>query len=429
MIPVYKGDEIATFLKRRDERRESVGKEVQALVEDILLDVKQKGDEALFAYTLQFDRADIQSIGVQVSKEEIETSVNLLPEGMIDIFKEAAENIREYHAKGKFESWQYEKATGIVLGQKVTPLNRIGVYAPGGRAVYPSSVLMACIPAQVAGVNEIAVVSPCNKEGQVHPGILAACHILGISEVYRIGGAQAVGALAYGTDSISPVDKIVGPGNMYVAEAKRQVFGICDIDMIAGPSEVVVLADNSADPAFVAADLIAQAEHDPSASSICIIPESVDPQKIVHAIETQSQFLDRVSIFEESLKKWGGILVVDNMEKVFILSNQLAPEHLGVHTSDPMKDLDSIQNAGAIFVGHYSPESIGDYWAGPNHILPTDQTARFSSPLGTEDFLKRSSIISYSKDALKQCGAKVQKFAKLEGLDGHANAIAQRLAE
>ncbi len=428
MIPVYKEKDIDTFLKRRDDRRETTGKEVQEIVADILQDVRIKGDEAILAYTLQFDRTDLSSKGIRISEKEIAEAADQLPEGILEIFKEAADNIRKYHAKNNPESWTSEEEDDVILGQRVLPLKRIGVYAPGGRAAYPSSVLMAAIPAQVAGVREIAVVSPPDREGNVHPGVLAACHLLGIKEVYRMGGAQAVGGLAFGTETIKPVHKIVGPGNMYVAEAKRQVFGICDIDMIAGPSEVVILADESADPAYIAADLLAQAEHDPSASSICVIPDNVDAEPIVEAVINQADNLERQEILIESLKKWSGILVTKTWEDAVSLTNDLAAEHLGIHTKDAWKDLESIENAGAIFLGHYSPESVGDYWAGPNHILPTDRTARFSSPLGTEDFLKRSSLIAYTKSALRKNGNKITRFAKLEGLDGHANAIEQRLS-
>ena len=427
MIPLYKSNDIPDFLDRFLSRKQDVNKEVTQIVQDILLDVKQKKDEALFAYTLQFDRCDLKSTGLRVTAEEIKAAVSQVSEDFLDIIREAADNVRKYHEKGKPQSWITWEENGVMLGQKVTPLKRAGLYVPGGRAFYPSSLIMASMPAQVAGVHEIAAVTPPGKDGKIDPSVLATAFVLGITEIYKVGGAQGVAAMAFGTESIKTVDIIVGPGNIYVAEAKRQVYGICDIDMVAGPSEVVLLCDDSVNPDYAASDLLAQAEHDPSASSICILDNAELAEKIKEAVIKQAAQLKRQPIFEESLEKWSGILVVDSMEAGIDLVNTLAPEHLGLHVADPWEILGKIDNAGAIFLGHYSPESVGDYWAGPNHILPTGQTARFSSPLGTENFLKRSSVIQYTKEALQKDGAKIMTFANMEGLDAHANAVKQRI--
>ncbi|MBN2030008.1 histidinol dehydrogenase [bacterium] len=408
-------------------RRKSPSREVRTLVEDILNDVQLKGDSALVRYTLQFDGVDLESIGFGLTPEEMEKGVRSVSQDFLNIVKQSAENIRLYHEKVSTTSSMDWEKDGITLGQKITSLKRIGIYVPGGRAVYPSSLIMAAVPARVAGVEEIVVVSPPNQKGELHPAILATAGLMKIDEIYRIGGAQAVAALAYGTETIQPVDKIVGPGNQYVAEAKRQVFGICDIDMIAGPSEVVVLADNTANPDFIAADLLAQAEHDPLASSILVTTSSNLARLVQHSVEKQTAELSRRKTIESSLKNWGGILIAKDLSHAVELVNDLAPEHLGIHTKDSWTVLADIRNAGAIFLGGYSPETIGDYWAGPNHILPTNGTARFSSPLGTEDFLKRSSLIQYSQTALQKAAEPIMAFAKMEGLDAHANAVQKRI--
>jgi histidinol dehydrogenase len=435
VISIYSHDKIDDFLIKFNKRRLDVSKEASRTVETILNDVKKQGDKAVIQYTAKFDKTDLNAVGLKVTEAEIKNAHEQIPENLLDIFKRAAENIRKYHeseirygGKGKTESWTSREKDGIVLGQRVTPINRVGIYVPGGRAAYPSSLMMAAIPAQVAGVKEIIAATPPGKNGQIEPAILAMADIVGIQELYRIGGAQAVAALAFGTETIPPVDKIVGPGNLYVAEAKRQVFGEVDIDMVAGPSEVVILADDQANPEFIAADLLAQAEHDPSAASICITDSKEIAGRTKIAVTKQTEILSRKTILNESLGQWGAILHVRNMTEGTDLVNILAPEHLGLHTEDPWKTLDGIQNAGAIFLGEYSPETVGDYWAGPNHILPTNRTARFSSPLGTEDFLKRSSIIYYSENGLKKDADAIMAFAKTEGLDGHANAVKQRLA-
>ena len=427
MIAIYEGKQIAEFLKRLEVRREETSREVRNAVQDILRSVQKHGDEALVRFTHEFDRVEAMESGFRIPSAEIEKAVASEDSGFIDVLMQSAENIRRFHEKTKRRSWIEWEQDGVILGQRVLPLDRVGVYVPGGRAAYPSSLLMAVIPAQVAGVREIAVVSPPRPDGTVHPAILTAASVLGLGEIYRIGGAQAVAALAYGTESVPKVDKIVGPGNLYVAEAKREVFGICDIDMVAGPSEVVVLADGSANPAFVAADLLAQAEHDPSASAVCVTTSADLASEIRKSVGEQAESLQRKAIMTASLKVWGGILRVERMDEAVELVNRLAPEHLGIHAQNAWELVESVRHAGAIFIGAYSPETVGDYWAGPNHILPTNTTARFFSALNTDDFLKSSSIIGYSKKALKKNAAMIEQFANREGLDGHANAVRRRL--
>jgi histidinol dehydrogenase len=435
VIEIYEKGKIHDFLIQIKKRRLEISSEVSRTVETILADVKQRGDKAVTKHTARFDGTDLHTVGMKVTEDEIQTAVKQVPENLLDIFKQAAENIRKYHelelrcgGKGKIESWTSKEENGVILGQRVLPISRVGIYVPGGRAAYPSSLLMAAIPAQVAGVKEIIAVTPPGKDGSILPAILSAASVAGIRDIYRIGGAQAVAAMTFGTETIRPVDKIVGPGNLYVAEAKRQVFGVVDIDMVAGPSEVIILADEKANPDFIAADLLAQAEHDPAAASICITDSKEIADKTKIAVAKQAKTLSRKAILNESLDRWGAILLIRDMTEGTELVNTLAPEHLGLHTENPWKTLEAIQNAGAIFLGGYSPESVGDYWAGPNHILPTNQTARFSSPLGTLDFLKRSSIIYYPEKELKKEGDAIMTFARTEGLDGHANAVQQRIA-
>ncbi len=427
MIPIIQQSEIEKFIRKWKNRQGQPSEKVRSVVEEILRSVQQKGDASLYAFTLQLDGVDIKLIGLRLTLAEIEAGFQSVSQDFLNIVKKSAENIRCYHEKSIKTSWIDKKEDGITLGQRIIPLQRIGIYVPGGRAVYPSSLIMATVPAQVAGVDEIVVVSPPNQKGEIHPSITATAHVMGINEIYRIGGAQAVAALAYGTQTIKSVDKIVGPGNQYVAEAKRQVFGICDIDMIAGPSEVVILADKSANPDFVAADLLAQAEHDPSASSILITTSQKLGLQVQQSVSQQISSLSRKKIIERSLKNWGGILIVKDLLNGIKLVNRIAPEHLGMHINNPQTALENIRNAGAIFIGDYSPETVGDYWAGPNHILPTNGTARFSSPLGTEDFLKRSSLIQYTKTALQKAAEPIIAFAKMEGLDAHANAVQKRI--
>lgn len=427
MIPIFEANAMEHFLTRLQTRNVQVSLEIQHSVREILENVRNRGDEALFQYTKEFDKVNLSNIGLRVTEKEIETAISSQDSKIMEIFQHAIANIRRFHEKTKRTSWLEWQENGVVLGQQVSPIESVGVYVPGGRAVYPSSLFMAVIPAQVAGVSRIVIASPPGPNGNVHSLILLASHALGIQEIYRIGGAQAIAALAFGTQSIPKVDKIVGPGNRYVAEAKRQVFGIVDIDMIAGPSEVVILADESANPDFVASDLLAQAEHDPFASAICIVTSPPLAKQIQQAVEVQFKKRKRKEILQESLSSWGGIILVDSLENGIALVNRLAPEHLGLHTKNPWEILGAIRNAGAIFLGHYAPETVGDYWAGPNHILPTNATARFFSPLSTEDFQKTSSIIYYSKSALEENASSIIQFAQLEELDAHANAIQIRI--
>jgi histidinol dehydrogenase len=340
--------------------------------------------------------------------------------------KEAAANIREYHQLQKEKTWLQTKSNGVILGQLITPVQRVGVYVPGGKAIYPSTLLMNVIPAQVAGVKSIAIVTPPDSEGKINPKILAAANILGITEIYKVGGAQAIAALAYGTQTIRPVHKIVGPGNIYVARAKRAVFGRVDIDMIAGPSEICVVADEFANPTFVAADLLSQAEHDEMASAILVTHSKKLAFDVIRELESQTEKSVRRDIIEESLANFGYIFLTKDIESSIELANELAPEHLELMLKDPFSYLSKIENAGAIFLGEYTPEPIGDYFAGPNHTLPTASTAKFSSPLGVYDFMKKSSIIYYPKSALDEVSDKVIKFAVSEGLDAHANALRVR---
>ncbi|WP_191566739.1 histidinol dehydrogenase [Metabacillus idriensis] len=394
-------------------------------VKEIIQNVRQKGDEALFSYTEKFD--SVRLADLRVSASEIESAYQELDQGLISIIKEAADNIRFFHEKQKRESWITYKEDGTMLGQKITPIDAVGVYVPGGTAAYPSSVLMNVIPAQTAGVKRIVLISPPDSSGTLPAGVLVAANELGVKEIYKAGGAQAVAALAYGTESINPVDKIIGPGNIYVALAKREVFGYVDIDMIAGPSEIVVLADQTAKANEVAADLLSQAEHDALASSVLVTTSMELAETVSIAVEKQLEDLPRKEIAGPSIEQYGCIYVADTMEEAVSAVNELAPEHLEVLTESPMDLLSSIRHAGAIFLGRYSSEPIGDYFAGPNHVLPTNGTARFSSPLNVDDFVKKSSIISYSEKAFLNSAGKIAAFARLEGLEAHARAIEERL--
>ncbi len=395
----------------------------------IVADVKAEGDAALLRYTEQHDRVKLDAASLRVTQEEIEAAYDLVDADFLTAIREAAVNIRVFHEKQMRTSWMDLQQDGTLLGQIMRPLKRVGVYVPGGKAAYPSSVLMNVIPAQVAGVPEIVMVTPPATGGKagIDPYILVAAAEAGVKEMYRVGGAQAIAALAYGTASIAPVDKICGPGNIYVALAKRAVFGAVDIDSIAGPSEIVVLADDSADPAYVAADLLSQAEHDEMASAILITPSQQLAEAVAAEVERQLSTLPRQEIARSSIDSYGAVLLVDSLEAGIDVVNQLAPEHLEVLTVDPMRLLGYIQNAGAIFLGPYSSEPVGDYFAGPNHIIPTNGTARFSSPVNVDDFLKKSSLIYYSKEALLANGDKIMTLARHEGLEGHARAIEIRL--
>lgn len=389
--------------------------------------VRREGDAAVRRFTEQFDRARLAEF--RVSEAEVQAAYAGVDRAFLEPLRRAAANIRAFHEKQKRTSWMDLQPDGSILGQVLRPLKRVGVYVPGGKAAYPSSVLMNVIPAQVAGVPEIAMVTPPSTAGQegINPYILVAAAECGVKEMYRVGGAQAVAALAYGTESIRPVDKIVGPGNIYVALAKRFVYGAVDIDSIAGPSEIVVLADGQADPAYIAADLLSQAEHDEMASAVLVTPSAALAEQVRSEVERQIAELPRRDIARASIDRYGAIVVVDDLAAGIELVNRLAPEHLELMVEEPFQYLSRIENAGAIFLGPYSSEPVGDYFAGPNHILPTNGTARFSSPLSVDDFMKKSSVISYSREALLRDGQDIITLAKVEGLEGHARAIAVRL--
>ncbi|RFB13571.1 histidinol dehydrogenase [Bacillus sp. HNG] len=399
--------------------------EQRKAVLEILTEVQKEGDNALRSYTEKFDGVLLREF--KVTDSDIKEAYYKLDENMVQIIKEAAENIRDYHSRQTKQSWMTMKDNGTILGQKITPLDAVGVYVPGGKAAYPSSVLMNVIPAQVAGVKRIVMVSPPGKDGTIPAGVIVAADILGVKEIYKVGGAQAVGALAYGTESIKPVDKIVGPGNIFVALAKREVYGNVDIDMIAGPSEIVVLADETALPNEVAADLLSQAEHDERASSILVTPSMELAELVAEEVEKQLSLLPREAIARASINDFGAIYVTNDGDEAIQVVNELAPEHLEIMTKEPMEQVGKIKHAGAIFIGRYSSEPVGDYFAGPNHVLPTNGTARFSSPLSVDDFTKKSSIISYSKQAIVDNGPKIAAFARLEGLEAHARAVEERL--
>ncbi len=395
-------------------------------VNEIVNTVRKEGDKALFDYTLRFDKTEITKDTLQVTQEEINEAFSLVSDELVEIMKRAAANIEEYHMKQKRYSWFDSKPDGTILGQKVTPLSKVGVYVPGGKAAYPSSVLMNVIPAKCAGVEEIVMVTPPGKDGKVNPGTLVAAAIGGVKTIYKAGGAQAIAALAFGTESIPKVDKIVGPGNIFVALAKKAVFGFVSIDSIAGPSEILVLADETANPRYVAADLLSQAEHDELASAILVTTSMELAKKVSDEADAFVKQLSRKDILEKSLENYGYILVAQNMEEAIDTANDIASEHLEIVTKNPFDTMTRIKNAGAIFLGEYSSEPLGDYFAGPNHVLPTNGTAKFFSPLGVDDFIKKSSIISYSREALEPVSGDIIKFAESEMLTAHANSIKVR---
>lgn len=404
-------------------------KQYEARVNEIIEQVREKGDEAVFSYTKQFDGADISKENILVTREEIEEAYRLTDDKLIAVMKKSFENIRVYHEKQKQYSWFDSRPDGVMLGQKVTALTRVGVYVPGGKAAYPSSVLMNVIPAKVAGVEKIVMTTPCNREGKVNPATLTAADLAGVDEIYKVGGAQAVGALAFGTESIPKVDKIVGPGNIYVALAKKAVFGHVSIDSIAGPSEILVLADKTANPRYVAADLLSQAEHDELASAILITDSEALAEQVSVEVDKFTAELSRKEIIEKSLENYGYILVAEDMESAIEAANEIASEHLEILTANPFEVMMKIKNAGAIFLGEYSSEPLGDYFAGPNHVLPTNGTAKFFSPLSVDDFIKKSSIISYSREALEPIYQDIVQFATSEQLTAHANSIKVRFEE
>jgi histidinol dehydrogenase len=406
-------------------RSGGVDAEVLSVAARIVEDVRLRGDEALRDYTQQFDHADVPAL--RVTTAEIEAAVASVSEEFGDAIALAAASIEEYHERQVPQSWFTVREDGVLVGQKVTPIRRVGIYVPGGRACYPSSVLMNAIPAVVAGVEEIAMVVPPNADGTVNPYTLAAAAAAGVSEVYKVGGAQAIAALAYGTASIPRVDKITGPGNAYVTAAKKLVLGEVGIDMLAGPSEVLILADETAEPSFIAIDLMAQAEHDPKASAFLVTTDPTLPDEVEEALDVLLEDAPRADVIRRSLEDNGRIIVVPDVRSALDVANLIAPEHLEVLMADPLELLGSIRNAGAIFLGPWTPESVGDYVAGPNHVLPTGGTARFSSPLSVDDFVKKSSVISYSREALEADAPTVMTIALAEGLAAHADAVALRL--
>ena len=398
--------------------------DVANIVTDIIDNVRKKGDKALFEYSEKFDKAKLTSL--EVTEEEIEEAFSLVEPRFIEILKKAAKNIEEFHKKQVRNSFVLNETEGVVTGQKVTPIERVGLYVPGGTAAYPSTVLMDSIPAKIAGCDYICITTPPSSDGKVNPVILAAAKIAGVDKIFKVGGAQAVAALAYGTETVKKVDKIVGPGNAFVAEAKRQVFGRVSIDMIAGPSEILVIADGKSDPAFVAADLLSQAEHDKNASAVLVTDSEDLANKVATEIENQLSLLSREEIARASVDDNGKIIVADNLEDVFAVANEIAPEHLELCVDNPFDYLDKIKNAGSIFMGRYCPEALGDYFAGPNHTLPTSGTARFSSPLSVDDFVKKSQFVYYSKNALNKVAEDVAFFAEKEGLTAHAKSASIR---
>jgi len=401
-------------------------REYESVVSEIIENIRTNGDEAANGYTLQFDGAVITPETIRVTDQEIEEAYELVEDSLVEIIRKAKQNIEVYHQKQKQYSWFDSSSNGTIVGQKVSPIEKVGVYVPGGKAVYPSSVLMNVIPAKVAGVENIIMATPPNKEGKVNPNTLVAAKEAGVDEIYKIGGAQAIACLAYGTKSIPKVHKIVGPGNIFVALAKKAVYGHVSIDSIAGPSEILVLADETANERFIAADLLSQAEHDELASAILVTTSMDLAKKVSEEVDKFVEVLSRKEILKKSLDNYGYILVADSIEEAIDVTNEIASEHLEIVTKDPFQTMTKIKNAGAIFLGEYSSEPLGDYFAGPNHVLPTNGTAKFFSPLSVDDFIKKSSIISYSKEALEPIHEDVIAFAKAEQLTAHANSIAVR---
>ena len=413
------------LLKRSSNHYGDYGEKVQAILDE----VKEKGDEALFSFTERFDGVRLTKDTLRVTEEEIEEAYRQVDPELLAVIRRALVNIRSFHEKQKRSSWFDSQPNGTLLGQKITPLQSVGVYVPGGKAVYPSSVLMNIVPAKVAGVERIIMTTPPGRDGKISPNTLVAAHEAGVSEIYKAGGAQAIGALAYGTTSIPKVDKIVGPGNIYVALAKKAVYGFVSIDSIAGPSEILVLADETANPRFVAADLLSQAEHDEMASAILVTTSRELARQVSAEVDGFLEELSRRNILEKSLENYGWILVADTMEEAIETANAFASEHLEIVTKDPFQVMTRIRNAGAIFIGEYASEPLGDYFAGPNHVLPTNGTAKFFSPLGVDDFIKKSSLVYYSREALEAVHEDIIRFAKAEGLTAHANSIAVRFEE
>ena len=422
-------DSIKDLLKSLLKRSPINYREQEDAVNNILTNVKDNGDLALFEYTEKFDKVKLTAETIKVTDEEIAEAYEQVDDELIRVIRLAMKNIKEYHEMQKEESWFDSKPDGTILGQKITPLSRVGVYVPGGKAAYPSSVLMNVIPAKVAGVDEIIMCTPPGHDGKVYPTTLVSAKEAGVDTIYKVGGAQAIGALAYGTESIPQVDKIVGPGNIFVALAKKAVFGYTGIDSVAGPSEILVLADETANPRYVAADLLSQAEHDQLASAILVTTSLEVAEKVQAEIEGFVKDLERKDIIQASLDNYGYILIAEDMDTAIDAVNAIASEHLEIVTKDPFGTMTKVRNAGAIFLGESSSEPLGDYFAGPNHVLPTNGTARFFSPLGVDTFVKKSSIISYSRDALRNIHNEIETFAKAEGLTAHANSIKVRFED
>ena len=405
--------------------RETSATGVEEIVADIIKDVKTNGDVALYKYSEKFDKVKLSSL--EATKEEIDEAMSLVEPEFIEIIKEAAENITLYHKNQVQKGFEIKKENGVILGQKVLPVKRAGLYVPGGTAAYPSTVLMDCIPAKIAGVKELCITTPPSKDGKVNPVILAAAKIAGADRIFKVGGAQAIAALAYGTETVPKVDKIVGPGNVFVAEAKRQVYGMVSIDMIAGPSEILIIADGTCNPEFVAADLLSQAEHDKLASAVLVTDSKELAQRVQDELERQVALLPREEIARTSIDNNGKIIIVDSIEQAIEISNEIAPEHLEVCVDEPFKYLDKIENAGSIFLGKMCPEALGDYFSGTNHTLPTSGTAKFSSPLSVDDFVKKSAYSYYTPEALSEVADKVAFFAEKEGLSAHARSATVRI--
>ncbi len=426
MIRIAKADGVSEreLINQLKARSGEIDRKVTSAVTDILNNVKQNGDEAVREYTLKFDGHMPSKF--EISREEIDSSPDKCDRDFILALYKAADNIRDFHARQKQQSWLEPKQNGVILGQRIRGLKRVGVYVPGGTAAYPSSVLMNVIPAKIAGVKEIVMVTPPQKDGTANPDILAAAKIAGVDRVFLMGGAQAVAALAYGTQSVPKVDKIVGPGNIFVATAKKLLYGTVDIDMIAGPSEILIVADKSANPKFLAADLMSQAEHDKMASAILLTTSEETANETAKELSRQMQTLERRDIIEQSLNDFGAIIVCKDISEAVDFANELAPEHLELAVENPMEYIGRVDNAGSVFLGHYSPEPLGDYFAGPNHVLPTSGTARFFSPLSVDSFIKKSSFIYYTEPALSEAKDDIIKLAETEGLTAHANSIKVR---
>lgn len=427
-MKIIKADaaEFDNFFRKLRGRGGSFTTELLATVSEIVRDVSVNGDEALFHYTSKFDKYELNAATVEVTDVERKSALAAVPTEDLDVLNLAASRIEKYHKNQIAQSWFVDDEEGIKLGQRILPLKRVGIYAPGGKAAYPSTILMAAIPARIAGVKEIVLVTP-SRDGKLSPLIAAAAEVSGVNRIFKIGGAQAIAALAYGTKTVPQVDKIVGPGNAYVAAAKKLVFGQVDIDMIAGPSEIVVIADKTANPAFAAADLLGQIEHDEMAAAVLFTPDENLASAVSREVDLQMKALARTAILEKSLARYCAVIITSNVDEAVELTNIFAPEHLELMVENPERVLEKVRNAGSVFLGSYTPEALGDYMAGANHILPTEGTARFSSPLGVYDFLKRMSVLHFSPEALDKLGRQTAHFAQMEGLDAHANSVNIRL--